>query len=98
MSTFLASAGLLPIPCPIRENPPMFSQFEPKLENVMIPCKAFFSFKHFTIIRHKTLTKVTIVNSPPLKKNTLGQFVIQNNGALFFVMDMFINIRHNYAF
>ena len=43
-----------------------------------------------------TLTKVTIVNFP--KKNALGQFVLQNYGALYFVMDMFINIRHNYAF
>ena len=42
------------------------------------------------------LAKVTIVNF--LQKNTLGQFVLQNYGALHFVMDMFINIRHNYAF
>ena len=43
-----------------------------------------------------TLTKVTIVNFPP--KITLDQFFLQNYGALYFVMDMFINIRHNYAF
>ena len=43
-----------------------------------------------------TLTKVTIVNFSP--KNILGQFVLQNYGALYFVMDMFINIRRNYAF
>ena len=35
-----------------------------------------------------TLTKVTIVNFLPPKKNTLGQFVLQNYGALCFVMDM----------
>ena len=69
MSKFLASAGLFPIPCPIRENPPMLSQFGPKLENLMmILVKAFFSFfiflKHFTIMARNTLTKVTIVNSP----------------------------------
>ena len=48
-----------------------------------------------------TLTKVTVVNSPPPpppQKNILGQFVPENYGALYFVMDMFINIRHNYAF
>ena len=104
MSKFLASAGLFPIHCPIRENPPMFFQFGPKLENLMmILCKAFFSFKHFTIMGHNTLTKVTRINlSPPpppkKKKSTLGQFVLQNYGALYFVMDMFINIKHNYAF
>ena len=48
MSTVLAGAGLLPIPCPIRENPPMLSQFGPKLENLMmILCKAFF---HLSIL------------------------------------------------
>ena len=36
---------------------------------------------------HNTLAKVTI-----------GQFVLKNYGALNFVMDMFINIRYNYAF
>ena len=41
---------------------------------------------------HNTLTNVTIVNIPP--KNTLGQFALQNYGALYFVKDMFINIRH----
>ena len=82
----------------------MLSQFGPKLENLMmILCKAFFSFKHFTIMGHNTLTKVTRINlSPPpppkKKKSTLGQFVLQNYGALYFVMDMFKNIRHNYAF
>ena len=69
MSKFLAGAGLFPIPCPIRENPPMLSQFGPKLENLMmILVKAFFSFfiflKHFAIMARNTLTKVTIVNSP----------------------------------
>ena len=43
MSKFLASAGLLAIPCPIRENPLILTQFGPKLENLMmILCKAFF--------------------------------------------------------
>ena len=56
MSKFLASAGLFPIPCPIRENPPMLSQFGPKLENLMmILCKAF------------NYSQLTIVNFP-LKK------------------------------
>ena len=45
----------------------MLSQFGPKLENLMmILCKAFFSFKHFTIMGHNTLTKVTIINLSPL--------------------------------
>ena len=45
-----------PIPCPIRENPPMLSQFGPKLENLMmILCKAF------------NYSQLTIVNFP-LKK------------------------------
>ena len=44
----LASAGLLPIPCPITENPPMLSQLGPKLENLMmILCKTFF---HLSIL------------------------------------------------
>ena len=48
MSKFLAGAGLFPIPCPIRENPPMLSQFGPKLENLMmILCKVFF---HLSIL------------------------------------------------
>ena len=65
MSKFLDSAGLLPIPCIIRGNP-ILAQFGPKLENfMMIFCKAFFSFKHFTVMGCNTLTKVTIVNSPP---------------------------------
>ena len=65
MSKFLASAGLFPIPCPIGENPPILFQFGPKLKNLMmILCKAFFSFKHFTIMGHNTLTKVTVVNFP----------------------------------
>ena len=43
MSKFLASAGLLLISCPIRENTLILSQFEPKLQNLMmILCKAFF--------------------------------------------------------
>ena len=43
MSKFLAGAGLFPIPYAIRENPPMLSQFGPKLENLMmILFKAFF--------------------------------------------------------
>ena len=43
MSKFFASAGLLLNPCPIRESTLILSQFEPKLENlVMILCKAFF--------------------------------------------------------
>ena len=68
MSKFLASAGLFPFPCPIRENPPMFFQFGPKLDNLMmILCEAFFSFKHFTIMGRNTLTKVTVVNFPPKK-------------------------------
>ena len=48
MSNILASAGLFPIPYPIRENPPVLSQFGPKLENLMmIVCKAFF---HLSIL------------------------------------------------
>ena len=48
MSKLLASAGLFPIPCPIRENPPMLSQFGRELGNLMIIlCKAFF---HLSIL------------------------------------------------
>ena len=48
MSKFLASAGLLPIPYPIRKNPLMLSQFGPKLENLMmILSTAFF---HLSIL------------------------------------------------
>ena len=105
----LTSAGLLSIPCPITENPPMLSQLGPKLENLMlILCKTFFSFKHFTIMKYNTLTIVTTVNPPsplpppnprpPPRKNNLDQFVLQNYGALYFVLDMFMNVRHNYAF
>ena len=44
----LASAGLLSIPCTIRKNTPMLSQFGPKLENLMIIlCKAFL---HLSIL------------------------------------------------
>ena len=35
VSKFLASAGLFLIPCPSRENTPTWSQFEPKLQNLI---------------------------------------------------------------
>ena len=48
MSKFLASAGLLPIPYPIRKKPLMLSEFGPKLENLMmILSTAFF---HLSIL------------------------------------------------
>ena len=70
MSKFLASAGLLPIPCLIRKNPPMLSQFGPKWENFMMTlCKAFFHLSILlswgAILWQKT--KLTIVNFPPKK-------------------------------
>ena len=34
-SKFLASAGLPLNPCPSRENPPIWSQFGPKLQNLI---------------------------------------------------------------
>ena len=68
MSNILASAGLFPIPCPIRENPPVLSQFGPKLENLMmIVCKAFFHLSILLSWGGNTLTKVTIVNFPQKK-------------------------------
>ena len=79
MSKFLAGPGLFPIPCPIGKNPPMLSQFGPKLENLMmILVKAFLSLKHFTIMARNNLTKVTIVNPPAPTKKALGQFFVNN--------------------
>ena len=56
-------------------------------------------------MKYNTLTIVTTVNPPPPlppptppKNKNLDQFVLQNYGALYFVFDMFINVRHNYAF
>ena len=34
-SKFLASSGLLLMPCPIRENPPIMCKFESKLKNLI---------------------------------------------------------------
>ena len=96
MSRFLASAGLLPITCPIRENPPMLSQVGPKLESLMmILCKAFFIYA-FYYDGAQYFDKSNYGQFSP--KNVLGQSSLQNYGALYFVMGMSINIRHIYAF
>ena len=69
MIKYLASAGLLLIPCYSKENSAIRSQFGLKLQNLylIILFKDFFKFKHLSLTGHNRLTKVTIVNFSPQK-------------------------------
>ena len=84
MRKFLASAGLL-ISYPSRENPLIWSQYRPKLQNIIsdVSVLGFFLIWLFYYDGHDRLTKVTIVNFSP--KNVSGQFVQNIRNPLFMI-------------
>ena len=84
INKLLASAEVL-FPSPNRQNPAIWSQFGPRLQNIIShdSLSGFFKFNHFSMMGHNRLTKVTIINFPQKIHQTNWS---KNYATLYFVI------------